>query len=379
MRFDHLGVRNFRNYVELSLNFPDGVIFLYGENGQGKTNLMEAIHFLLRGGSFRPCTSSSVLPHDEGILAREGLLRGRLTVGGMAHDLRIAFRDGRSRTFWNEKPVAATGPSRMFPVVLFSPESLAAVKEGPEIRRHLLDDAVSMMSPAYAKVLNEFKRALRTRNRVLSDRKSDVISREECNRLLDSLEPIYLPLAAELTVARLATVKALQDDYQRAARTVLQIPNVEISVDYVISSRVANLWERSEVLTAMHQRAQELRASELARGTSLVGPHRHDIHLMFAGKDSRFFCSQGQQRGLILSFKMAQILYHYRAYQVYPFLLLDDVLSELDPVRRTSLVGFLRDIPAQIFLTATDLSFSTEFGARGLNVFRVEKGTVQAQ
>jgi DNA replication and repair protein RecF len=126
----------------------------------------------------------------------------------------------------------------------------------------------------------------------------------------------------------------------------------------------------------MHNRALELRKAELESGTSLVGPQRHDIRILFAGKDSRFFCSQGQQRALILSFKMAQILYHYRAHQVYPFLLLDDVLSELDPIRRTNLVAFLRDIPAQIFLTTTDLSFSTDFGDRRLSVLRIERGSV---
>jgi DNA replication and repair protein RecF len=122
----------------------------------------------------------------------------------------------------------------------------------------------------------------------------------------------------------------------------------------------------------------ELRESEIQSGLSLVGPHKHDIRILFAGKDSRFFCSQGQQRALILSFKMAQILYHQRAHQVHPFLLLDDVLSELDPVRRSNLVAFLKDIPAQIFLTATDLSFPMDFGSHRLSVFRIEDGTVQA-
>jgi DNA replication and repair protein RecF len=129
----------------------------------------------------------------------------------------------------------------------------------------------------------------------------------------------------------------------------------------------------------MHKRTLELRDSELNSGSSLVGPQRHDIRVLFAGKDSRFFCSQGQQRALILSFKMAQILYHHRSYEVYPFLLLDDVLSELDPVRRTNLVKFLRDIPAQIFLTTTDLSFSTDFGDRRINVFNIENGHVHKE
>ena len=152
---------------------------------------------------------------------------------------------------------------------------------------------------------------------------------------------------------------------------------MDISVEYVISGQNARHWSRSDLLSAMHNRAVELRDRELATGLSLVGPQRHDIRVLFAGKDSRFFCSQGQQRALILSFKMAQILYHYRAYQVYPFLLLDDVLSELDPARRSNLVKFLRDVPAQIFLTTTDLSFSMDFGGRPIHIFRIENGSVE--
>ena len=153
--------------------------------------------------------------------------------------------------------------------------------------------------------------------------------------LLESLEASFLPLAAELTVARLEALTAMQPDFQRALNFVLDQTNVDISVEYVISGSNAYSWKRAEILSALHQRALELRERELSSGISLVGPQRHDIRILFSGKDSRYFCSQGQQRALILSFKMAQILYHHRAYQIYPFLLLDDVLSELDPIRRS--------------------------------------------
>src|SRR5262249_11042220 len=138
----------------------------------------------------------------------------------------------------------------------------------------------------------------------------------------------------------------------------------------------ANDWDRLKILDIMHQRSLDLRSKELDSGMTLVGPHRHDIRFLFAGKDSRYFCSQGQQRALILSYKMAQIMYHSRTHQVFPFLLLDDVLSELDPDRRTNLVRFLKVIPSQIFLTTTDLSFSLDFGDRSLSVFRIENGVI---
>jgi DNA replication and repair protein RecF len=216
------------------------------------------------------------------------------------------------------------------------------------------------------------------RNRVLKDYKRGLTPRGQAIDLLESIDPLFLPLAAEITVARLEALRALHDDFSRAVQFVLERNDVDISVEYVISKQNALLWKRSDLLSAMHKRGLELREQELESGLSLVGPQRHDIRLLFTGKDSRFFCSQGQQRALILSFKMAQILYHYKTYQVYPFLLLDDVLSELDPIRRANLVKFLRDIPAQIFLTTTDLSFSMDFGDRGINVFHIDDGVVSS-
>src|SRR5690606_11873972 len=101
-------------------------------------------------------------------------------------------------------------------------------------------------------------------------------------------------------------------------------------------------WDRYLIHNAMQERAKKLRAAEIAMGKSLVGPNKHDIKVLFAGNDSRFYCSQGQQRALILAFKMAQIIHYQRRHGVYPLLLLDDVLSELDVGKRFCLIQFLR-------------------------------------
>ena len=377
MKFSSLRLKNFRNYKDLKLDFPSGVVVFCGPNGQGKTNLMEAFHFLLRGESFRPYSIDSLLAHDENGVAGTAILEGHLTQKGLSHDLRMTINDGKKSVLWNGNRVSSGALARNFPVVLFSPESLGAIKEGPQARRQLLDDVVLTHSHSSVKILKDFAKALKTRNRLLKNFQTGVTPRAETLALLDSLDPSFLPLATELTMARLIALRALTSDLNRAVSYVLDLKNVDISVEYLISALDVGAWERSDILSAMHKRSLELRESELRTGSSLVGPQRHDIRVLFAGKDSRFFCSQGQQRALILSFKMAQILYHHRSYELYPFLLLDDVLSELDPVRRTNLVKFLRDIPAQIFLTATDLSFQTDFGDRGINVFNIESGTVQ--
>ena len=367
-------MHNFRNYRELDLDIPPGVVVFYGANGQGKTNLLEAIYLLLRGESFRPMLWSALVGHEAA--GAPMAVHGHLKQEAFRHDLSVVCSGDKKARQWNGRRAASHQWLRQFPVVLFSPESLSAIKSGPDLRRQLLDDLVATHSSVGLRILRDYRRALLSRNRLLKQIREAQSDHDASLSVLQSLDPIFLPLASELTWHRLEALRALQPDFARAARSVLHDEGVDITVEYLISSQKADHWNRSDILSALHNRAQELRRSEVQKGASLVGPHQHDVRFLFAGKDSRFFCSQGQQRALILSFKMAQILYHYKAHQIYPLLLLDDVLSELDPIRRTSLVSFLKDIPAQIFLTTTDVSFTTDFGDRRLHLFHISEGRV---
>jgi DNA replication and repair protein RecF len=153
--------------------------------------------------------------------------------------------------------------------------------------------------------------------------------------------------------------------------------NVEISVDYLISGASAREFSRQQIYNALSIRLKELGAREIDVGHSLVGPHKHDVVFLYNGEDSRFFCSQGQQRALILSFKMAQIVYHYTVYQSSPILLLDDVLSELDHLKRANLVEFLKRVQSQIFITTTDIAFPHDFGDQSIAIYKLHDGRVE--
>jgi DNA replication and repair protein RecF len=374
MRITRLRLENFRSYERLDWNVPDGVVALIGANGQGKTNLLEALHLALTGGCFRALPTSSSCIRDGAAMARVHLDLERL---GLMHDLEWRQTSTQRHHLHQGRRTTSTPLRRLFPIVMFSPESLAAIKEGPEVRRQLVDEALITHDPESLRVLNDWKRVLRARSRVLKDQRYSGASLTVTQDLLDSLDASYLPLATEISVKRLKALDDLALDIRACAKQLFLGEDVHISVEYVISGQNAQGWSRSDILSAMHKRAQELRSSELSSGRCLVGAHKHDIRILYNGKDSRFFCSQGQQRALILSFKMAQIMYHYRSYQVYPFLLLDDVLSELDLERRVSLMRQLKNIPAQIFLTTTDLSFPMDFESLKPSVFKIADGCVQ--
>lgn len=376
MFIEQLDLVNFRNISSLRLGFRNGVNVFIGDNGQGKTNLLESIYLLSKGRSFRPTT-------NESLIRREGLgsarVRTVIVKSGLHYEVESHLEGQRKSFSVNGKRVSSSYLVSHYPSVLFSPESLAAIKEGPEHRRLLVDEFLINFNPKNAALIADFKRCLRTRNRVLKDQKQGLLERFEAMALLESLEGSYIPLAVKLAQARIEGLRAIQTDLARAMRFISGTENVEISVDYLISGQSAVSWSVDQVYDATQKRVRDLRSSELESGSSLVGPQKHDIRFLFDGKDTRYYCSQGQQRALILSFKMAQIMYHYTAHREYPFLLLDDVLSELDPVKRSRLIEFLKGINSQIFLTTTDISCPAEFGVgQELSVFKVNQGGVEA-
>jgi DNA replication and repair protein RecF len=154
---------------------------------------------------------------------------------------------------------------------------------------------------------------------------------------------------------------------------------VDISVDYVISQKNHLHSTAQQLYDTMSQRAQELLSSEMQSGITLVGPHKHEIQFLIDQNDSRFFCSQGQQRAFILAFKMAQIVYHERLHKQSPILLLDDVMSELDLDKQRFLMEFLQQSSSQIIVTTTDAFLPQRFWGDDGYLFNIRNGSIQTQ
>lgn len=376
MFIQELELRSYRNYDSLALVFKTGVNVFVGQNGQGKTNLLEAIHLLTQGQSFRPGKTDILIKKTTSEKSPKSLLRAKIKKKDLEFQVSAQLTSSTKSFYINNKKASSSQLLKSFPTVLFSPESLSAIKEGPDQRRQLIDEGLILQSPSNAQLLNQFKRALRSRNRILKDYRAGHHSFDQAKSLLESINGNYLPLAAAVSLARVEALRQMSPDLKNAMASIADLQNVDISVDYLISSQSAIDWDKQKIYDALHARLKELWRAEMDSGSSLVGPHKHDIRFLFDREDSRYYCSQGQQRALILSFKMAQIMYHYRVYQVHPILLLDDVLSELDPAKRANLVEFLKGINSQIFLTTTDISFPFDFGNREISVYNIEAGRI---
>jgi len=388
MHLQRLQLTDFRNFSKLQVTLSPRLNFFVGENGQGKTNFLEAVFLLSRGVTFRAADSRNLIrrnpiraneppgdhPSSENPRAK---IAGHFTRDGIDDSVEMIIESGHKTVMMNGKRVNAATLLRCFPTILFSPESLAAIKEGPDQRRQLIDELLMSHDPRQAQLLRDYSRALRARNRLLKNLAHDLGNRLETERSLESLDKIFFLLATHLTTARIRAFNDIEADFRRAMNFIMSDADGDISVDYLISDQSAWAWNETQIFDALQKRHQSLRFREMAAGSSLVGPHKHDIKFIFNGNDSRFYCSQGQQRALILALKIAQIVYHHRVHQTYPVLLLDDVLSELDAKKRVTLLEFLEGISAQILITATDLTWSHQIGFDRNSIFAVANGRVE--
>ncbi len=375
MKMSKLRLKDFRNFKELEIEFAERLNIFVGENGQGKSNLLEAIALLSLNESFRYADNENMIRFDQ----PASFIEGELYRNGLDYKVKTQILKSRKNVTWNDKKVTQSSIRNHFSCVVFSPESLSFIKEASDERRTLIDEALISIDPLASNLVADFRKALKTRNRILKDYHEEQIDKKSTLSVLESIEPIYLNLAAQLTLKRIHLLSEMKLGIQEAM-VFISKKAVDISVEYRVSGenylQKASALSLEQINNALYQRLEQLRNAELASGNSLVGPHKHEIVFLYDQKDSRFYCSQGQQRALILSFKMAQIVYYYKLHEAYPILLLDDVLSELDFVKRGALLEFLQSIKTQIFLTTTDLQLPEELRMDESKVFEVKEGRI---
>lgn len=372
MIFSKVRLRNFRNLESVDTSFSPRLNVFLGENGQGKTNILEALFLLSQGDTFRYADNSVLIKKDE----KESYLAAKIDQNNFDYEVKLLISKSKKAHFLNGKRTTSAEIRKHFASVIFSPESLSAIKEGADYRRQLIDDLLMTFEKNNSDLLADYKRALKTRNRILKNFLQEKQSLATTQELLEALEPTFLGLATRLTIKRIEALKAIQKDFNNSMQYISGNSAQEISIIYEISEQNGLEMTSEEIYDLMSKRILELRSAELSSGVSLVGPQKHDLRFLYGQNDSRFYCSQGQQRAIILSFKMAQIVYHRKAHGVYPVLMLDDVLSELDKNKRDSLVTFLHEINTQIFITTTDLTLPTSFSLDNMQVLNISSGKI---
>ena len=358
MRITGLRLRDFRGYRQVLLSPPEGVTMLVGENGAGKTNLLEAVHLCCLGRSHRTSADKEMIRQGQETAAVQLTVQrrdGRHEVGVRlfenAKRRKIVYVNGKIAGRMGELMGHAT-------CVIFSPEDLALVKDGPQARRRFLDMLLSQQQRAYFYALQTYMAALKQRNALL--KQGDF-------RALPAWDEQLAQAAAPVVRLRREACEQL---HARAKIHYLFIGGRE---EEAFAMRYCGaLADSADPAQDMLRGLQASREEDERRMTTCFGPHRDEIDLTLCGAPIKAFGSQGQMRTAALSMKLAAFDLLEAAQGEPPLLLLDDVLSELDPDRRRRLIA--RIGRAQALLTCTD---QADFiGARPACVLRVHNGEI---
>ena len=352
MKLNRISIRQFRNIKEQTLHPKPGLVLLWGDNGQGKTSLIEAIYFLTRGTSFRTPNTRLVANREN---FQEFLLEAEFLKKSVRHQVKIFFGENKKIINLDGKRTVKSKLQKMFPSILFSPESLQIIKDSAQKRRDLIDDLCFCLFPPFAQQHSDYQRILKQKNHLLKRIKEGQAG-DQTEDLNEHLTCQMLEIGSRIGVLRLKALAEIEPLLSEKFFCVMDNPSEEISMDYQISEHVFRTAVEEEIFDVMYKKWKERKHREIASGQCLVGPHRHNIEFNFNKANARFFCSQGQQRAIILAFKLAQLELHYKIHGELPILLLDDVLSELDTRKQDRFMNSLVSTKAQIFLTVADKS-----------------------
>lgn len=369
-----LSVTEYRSFPSFELDLARGVTVLVGHNAVGKTNLVEALQLLTSGRSFRKPS-----PRE---LARAGGPRCsmKLTLEGEGRviDMGCAVEDGKRSFMRNGKRCRAAGVRGVVPSVLFCPDDLDLVKRGARLRREALDGFGIQLNESYAQLAGTYERTVEQRNSLLKE--------PFCTRdLLDAWNDSIASTGAALTVHRLALLSRIRehliDVYAGLsggeAADVSYVPSWGAS-DAITLPAAADASSRADRIEAVRARIaaalDERAGEELRRGITLVGPHRDEVAFTIDGRDARTFASQGQQRSLVLAWKIAEVEVTREILGRPPLLLLDDVMSELDETRRQAFLGLVGG-GVQTVITTTNLGYFDDSALERAKVVKIGGGS----
>ncbi|HSS62691.1 MAG TPA: DNA replication/repair protein RecF [Candidatus Limnocylindrales bacterium] len=359
MRLSRLRLRNHRNYSQLELSPGPGVNVFIGANGQGKTNLLEAVAMLALSSSPRARRESELV----GPVGPGSRIEAEIETGGMRREISIALNVEGERT---RRTIEVDGARRRafdlpgnFRVALFWPDDLGLVKSGPELRRRFLNQMLVQVEPGYAHSLAGLRRVLEQRNSLLKR----MAAGEGGQDMLEVWDAELVKVSQEIVGARARATTALEPEAAQCHARIAEGEHLEIRYS----------GPPQDLAEAVHNSLPE----DLRRGSTSIGPHRDDLLIRLDGKEARSFASQGQQRTAVVSLKLAEASLLEARTGERPVLLLDDVLSELDGERRAALLGEVA-ASGQVIVTSVEAGpFPPDLIARAM-VWTVAGGRIEA-
>ena len=408
MYIKSIRIENFRNYGRLDLQVEPSINVLYGENAQGKTNIIEAIYLCTCARSHRTSKDKEMILHGQKQYKVSIVLASQRMTDHNAYDEKLSITyfeasdmpseiiKAKRLIEYNEVPLERLSDLMgIFHAVVFAPEDLLLIKEGPSVRRRYMDLLISQVRPCYFHDLVTYTKILQQRNQTLK-----LLRQKKSSHLLDSSENGEIEIwdyplsevATRIIVERILFSKRISaiasQKHEQISGGKEKLFVKYRTVPSLLSEDVLHNPEekKEKIESILLERFKNTHQEDYERGTTGSGPHRDDLELSLDGDGLRAFASQGQQRSAALALKLAELQIIMEETGEMPVLLLDDVFSELDSRRRSCLLSNIEN--AQVFITCTDRSFilqemkdslepSSQSKVPELTFFEVIDGSVQ--
>ncbi|MBT3240978.1 MAG: DNA replication/repair protein RecF [Chloroflexi bacterium] len=396
MQLKHLSLTNFRNFARLDAAIPDETTLILGRNAQGKTSILEAIYYLATLSSFHAERDRELINFIEG---RKPLAVGRIVAeykkGGQDHQIEIRLIKEKTRNGIDRgrKEVLIDGVKKRnreaignFNAVLFLPQMMQIIEGSPGERRRFLDLLISQTSLSYTENLSEYNKVISQRNALLrqlnekggdsaqlafwderlSKRGAEIILKRI--QVIQELEQIAARIHHELTRSNEVLRFAYDPAYDPVSTPENQMSLMDAPTD-------RSMFALAQIETGFRERLESNRQEEIFRGQTSTGPHRDDMRFLANGISLGTFGSRGQVRTVMMTMKLAEVVWMKEKTGEYPVLLLDEVLAELDEIRRSDLLKYVTN-GQQALLTTTDLNLFDPKFTEGKKVWRIEDGVL---
>jgi DNA replication and repair protein RecF len=361
MLLESLEAQHFRN-LNGKILCNKGLNIIFGENGQGKTNWLEAIYLLATTKSFKTAKLSETICFGEELAIVKGVVQQSAEIH---RNLQVFLQANTKTLSVNNKKETINRYLGELHAVIFNSDELEIVRGTPEARRKFLDGGIVSIYPPFVQTLTDYNRVIRQKNSLLQTAQDKGLTLEKVAELLEPWNEQVIQLAARIHKARIRYVERLNEVLEKKL-----FGREEVSIRYV--SSLEGKGDLSDYAALLTERLTLRVQAELASGYSLIGTHRDDLEINFDGHDLRKYGSSGQQRSALLILQLATLSVYFEQNKEYPLFLLDDIDAELDYKRIGQLLEFLSD-KTQTFVTTSKESFIEKFGADA-EIFTIENG-----
>lgn len=362
MLLESIEAENFRN-LQGEIVCAPGLNVLVGDNGQGKTNWLEAIFLLATTRSFKTAKLNEAVRFGEDL----GIVRGPVRRSEEIYrNLQVSIDKNIKTLVLNGKRIPAKEYLGELHAVLFNSDELEVVRGTPDARRRFLDEAILAVHPPYVQTLSDYGRIIRQKNSLLQNAREKEFLLEKTAELLEPWNQQLAQMAERIYRSRVRMTERLNGELDQRI-----FDREELSLRYV--SSLEGKGDLTDYRSLITERLQIRVQAELVAGHSLIGTHRDDLEILFDGRDLRKYGSSGQQRSALLSLQIANIAVYHSLQNEYPLFLIDDIDAELDNRRIANLLEFLEG-KTQTFVTTSKSAIASSIG-EPTNILNIKNGS----